>query len=138
MDGEFQAATTKTFPLGLLHGTHFSVVMSRKSGFNGFEKFTELPFLHLSVTADDEKQSWALWKQKSAGVGLTIDVTKARMPEIIKHFFGDSLAQEDTGYVSNSMMRTQHVDKPSISTLKSVTRIFLGRMGLSANVSSHF
>ncbi len=97
MNEKFKPVREDAFPLGLLHGTHFSVALSRKSGFDGFERHTTLPYLHLSVSADDEAMTWQEWKRRGAGIGLVIDVVRMRTSEILRHFFADALTMSDAG-----------------------------------------
>lgn len=92
---KFTPATAESFFLGIFNGARFSVVTSRRSGFDGFEKYTPLPCLHLTVTADDEAVTWDIWKQRGGSIGTVIDAAKLRQEEIVRHFFGDSLAAED-------------------------------------------
>jgi hypothetical protein len=96
MNEKFKPKSMEPFPLGIHHGKHFSVVVSRKSGFDGFEAYTPLPCLHLSVSAEDETVTWETWR-KNGGTGLVIDAVQMMKPDIIKHFFGDTLPVEEAG-----------------------------------------
>ncbi len=97
MNQKFVPASTEAFPLGIINGTHFSVSVSRKSGFDGFEKYTGLPCLQLIVIADNEKVTWNTWDPAGEKIGVVVSIVRRRKTEIIKHFFGETLALEDAG-----------------------------------------
>ena len=96
MNKKFEPASIEAYPLGIIHGVHFSVVMSRN---DGFEKHTDLPCLHLTVAADDEKMTWNVWKMtRRLRIGLVVSIVEDRIEDITKHFFGHALASENVAW----------------------------------------
>ncbi len=86
------------FPLKKFFGTTFIVTLSHHSAFEGFERHTELPYLHLSLGVDNE-MVWAEWDKAGKGYVLHAAAYAANnMEEIVKHFFGDSLSIEDAAW----------------------------------------
>jgi hypothetical protein len=84
-------ASAEPFHLGNILGVPFSVTISRKSCFDGFERHTPLPSLHLIVAPDDETMTWERWFQARHLTGFIDDAIEGGVRDIVAHFFGDAL-----------------------------------------------
>ncbi len=100
MNAPFKPASKLPFVLGKFHGPdNFNVALSRRSAFEGFERHTPIPCLHLSIVNTNEEVNWESWDVN--GLGLIHQVTgytEAAMREVVSHFFGDALAFEDAAW----------------------------------------
>lgn len=99
MSGPFTPVTTEPFPLFTHEGVRFEVVPSNKSAFRGFELYTNLPCLHLSVSAakdpGKEMPTWETWDQSGARIVVVQGAVRGNFDRIVRHFFGDALSPSD-------------------------------------------
>lgn len=98
MYAKFKPVSEEAYPLGEIMGHGFSINVSRKSCFDGFEQHTNLPCLHLIVTADAASVTWNYWFGKMHPTGMIEDEAELRIGSVIAHFFGQALTLEHAAW----------------------------------------
>ncbi|MFZ2252568.1 MAG: hypothetical protein WAW13_00170 [Minisyncoccia bacterium] len=117
--------TLEEFPLGKFHGqVEFSVEVSSRSAFAGFDAHTRLPCLHLCVVATSGVD-WDGWNVRELGLihGVT-GVVEQRMREIVSHFFGETLDFAD------AMWRFEINSREATDTLPPHAHLLIGHKEL--------
>ena len=95
---------TNELEIATLKDCTFKVKPSRNSAFTELSKKTDLPCIHLVIVDSTEALKWPDIDTCGIGNGELIDVCEAKMPEIIRHFFGEDADVTDFAwrYLLNS------------------------------------